>query len=148
MFIEGGLTILRYLFMVGLFLGFINMLGQIGTFTAIAGLTGFAPAAWLTIAALIIAFLVAIPSAAYTVAIDALIIPVLAAAGVPAAAFGFVGIAVAQGAMMSPVQISVSALAHSFRRDILDIVRNNTPYMPVMLVVTLIMAGVITAMGL
>jgi hypothetical protein len=99
----------------------------------------------ITITALIAAFLVAVPSAAYTVAIDALIIPVLAAAGVPGLAFGFVGIAVAQGAMISPVQISVAALAHSFRREILDIVRNNAPYMPIMLVITLIMAAVVTA---
>lgn len=147
MFIDGGLTILRYLFMVGLFLGFINMLGQIGTFAAIASLVGVAPVALITVAALVAAFLVAIPSAAYTVAIDALIIPVLAAAGVPGAAFGFVGIAVAQGAMISPVQISVAALAHSFRREILDIVRNNAPYMPVMLLVTLVLAVLATAGG-
>lgn len=144
MFIDGGLTILRYLFMVGLFLGFINMLGEIGTFKAIAGLVSVAPVAVIVVAALIAAFLVAIPSAAYTVAIDTLIIPVLAAAGVPAAAFGFVGIAVAQGAMISPVQISVAASAHSFKREVLDIVRNNSPYMPVMLVITVIMAAVVT----
>ena len=144
MFIDGGLTILRYLFMVGLFLGFINMLGEIGTFTAIASLVKFAPVTLLAVAALVAAFLVAIPSAAYTVAIDALIIPVLAAAGVPPAAFGFVGIAVAQGAMISPVQISVAACAHSFKREVLDIVRNNIPYMPVMLVVTLVLVSIVT----
>ncbi|MHB1134894.1 MAG: hypothetical protein ACYC4L_21190 [Chloroflexota bacterium] len=143
MFIDGGLTILRFLFMVGLFLGFINMLGEIGTFRAIAGVVSFAPVSLIALAAMIAAFLVAIPSAAYTVAIDTLIIPVLAAAGVPVSAFGFVGIAVAQGAMISPVQISVAALAHSFKRDILQIVRNNAPYMPIMLIVTLVMTALV-----
>lgn len=140
MFIEGGLTILRYMFLVALFLGFIRMLSEIGTFKTIAGLVGFAPAGIVVAAALLIAFLIAIPSAAYTVAIDALIIPVLGALGVPIWAYGFVGIAVAQGAMMSPVQINVAATAYSFKTDILTIVRNNAPYMPLAFVITVLMA--------
>lgn len=140
MFVEGGLTILRYMFLVALFLGFINMLGEIGTFTAIAGLVGFAPPAIVLAVALVVAFLVAIPAAAYTVAIDALIIPVLGAVGVPVWAYGFVGIAVAQGAMMSPVQINVAATAHGFKTEILTVVRNNAPYMPLAFLITLLMA--------
>jgi len=140
MFVEGGLTILRYMFLVALFLGFIRMLSEIGTFTAIAGLVGFAVPAIVLAAALVVAFLIAIPAAAYTVAIDALIIPVLGAVGVPVWAYGFVGIAVAQGAMMSPVQINVAATAHGFKTDILTIVRNNAPYMPLAFLVTLLMA--------
>lgn len=140
MFVEGGLTILRYMFLVALFLGFINMLSEIGTFKAIAGLVSFAAPAVVLVAALIVAFLIAIPAAAYTVAIDALIIPVLGAVGVPVWAYGFVGIAVAQGAMMSPVQINVAATAHGFKSDIFSIVRNNAPYMPLAFLVTLLMA--------
>ncbi|MBM3531357.1 MAG: hypothetical protein FJX35_26620 [Alphaproteobacteria bacterium] len=140
MFVEGGLTILRYMFLVALFLGFIRMLSEIGTFTAIASLVGFAAPAIVLAAALVVAFLIAIPAAAYTVAIDALIIPVLGAVGVPVWAYGFVGIAVAQGAMMSPVQINVAATAHGFKTDILSIVRNNAPYMPFAFLVTLLMA--------
>lgn len=140
MFVEGGLTILRYMFLVALFLGFIKLLSEIGTFTAIAGLVGFAGPAIVLAVALIVAFLVAIPAAAYTVAIDAMIIPVLGAVGVPVWAYGFVGIAVAQGAMMSPVQINVAATAHGFKTDILAIVRNNAPYMPLAFLITLVMA--------
>lgn len=140
MFIDGGLTILRYLFMVGLFLGFINLLGEIGTFKSLAKMVGFAPVGIVTVAALVVSFLIAIPSAAYTVAIDALIIPVLAAVGVPVWAFGFVGIAVAQGAMISPVQINVAATAHGFQTEILRVIRTNIPYMPPALVVTIILA--------
>jgi hypothetical protein len=140
MFIEGGVTILRYLFAVAVFLGLINLLAEIGTFKAVAGIIGFAPITLLTVAALLAAFLVAIPSAAYTVGIDALIIPVLSAAGVPVWAFGFVGIVVAQGAMISPAQINVAATAHGFQTDIMTIVRNNVPYMPVAFVVTVVMA--------
>jgi hypothetical protein len=144
MFIDGGLTILRYLFLVGLFLGFINLLGEIGTFKSLAKMVGLAPIGVVTVAALVVAFLVAIPSAAYTVAIDALIIPVLAAVGVPVWSFGFVGIAVAQGAMISPVQINVAATAHGFQTDIMRVIRNNVPYMPPALVVTIVLAVIAT----
>ncbi|HEX7128411.1 MAG TPA: hypothetical protein VF406_21890 [Thermodesulfobacteriota bacterium] len=145
MFIDGGLTILRYLFLVGLFLGFINLLAEIGTFSTIAGFVGLAPLRIVTAVALVAAFLIAIPSAAYTVAIDALVIPVLAAVGVPVWAFGFVGIAVAQGAMISPVQINVAATAHGFQTEIVRVIRNNLPYMPAALVVTIVLAAIVTA---
>lgn len=140
MFIEGGVTILRYVFAVAVFLGLINLLAEIGTFKAFASMVNFAPLAFLTAAGLLVAFLIAIPSAAYTVGIDALIIPVLSALGVPVWAFGFVGIAVAQGAMMSPAQINVAATAHGFQTDILSICRTNAPYMPLAFLVTLAMA--------
>ncbi|MBC7077098.1 MAG: hypothetical protein H5T92_02135 [Synergistales bacterium] len=142
MLIDGSVTILRYLFLVGLFLGFINLLGEIGTFKTLASLAGSAPASLIVAAALVMAFLIAVPSAAYTVAIDALIIPVLAAAGVPVWAFGFVGIAVAQGAMISPAQINVAATAHGFQTDIMRIIKNNLPYMPAALLITILMATV------
>lgn len=141
MFIEGGVTILRYLFAVAVFLGLINLLAEIGTFKAFASMVSFAPITLLTVAGLLAAFLVAIPSAAYTVGIDALIIPVLSALGVPVWAFGFVGIAVAQGAMMSPAQINVAATAHGFQTDIMTVVRTNAPYMPLAFVVTALMAA-------
>ena len=141
MFIEGGVTILRYLFAVALFLGLINLLAEIGTFKAFVGIIGFAPVVLLTIAGLLVAFLIAIPAAAYTVAIDALIIPVLSALGVPVWAFGFVGIAVAQGAMMSPAQINVAATAHGLQTDIITIVKTNAPFMPLAFVVTAMMAA-------
>jgi len=145
MFIEGGVTILRYLFAVAVFLGLINLLAEIGTFKAFASMISFAPITLLTVAGLLAAFLVAIPSAAYTVGIDALIIPVLAALGVPVWAFGFVGIAVAQGAMMSPAQINVAATAHGFQTDIMKIVWTNAPYMPIAFVVTALMAAFFAA---
>ncbi len=145
LFIEGGVTILRYLFAVAVFLGLINLLAEIGTFKAFSSLISFAPITLLTVAGLLVAFLIAIPSAAYTVGIDALIIPVLSALGVPVWAFGFVGIAVAQGAMMSPAQINVAATAHGFQTDIMTIVRTNAPYMPLAFVVTALMVAFFAA---
>lgn len=145
-FVKGSRAILMYLFVVGVFLGFVNMLGEIGTFEVLAGLPGGMSGAMVGIAALVIAFIIAIPSATYTAAIDALILPVMAAAGVPAVLFGFVGIVVAQGAMMSPVQVNVSATAHGFKTTVMKIVSNNAPYMPLAVVLTIIMSQIASAL--
>jgi hypothetical protein len=145
-FVKGSRTILVYLFAVGVFLGFINLMGEIGTFEVLASLPGNLSGNLVGIGALVIAFLIAIPSATYTAAIDALILPVMAAAGVPIFLFGFVGIIVAQGAMMSPVQVNVSATAHGFRASIMKIVRNNAPYMPLAALLTIIMSQIAAAL--
>jgi len=139
-FVLGSRTILMYLFVVGVFLGFVNMMGEIGTFEVLASLPGGLSGGFVGVAAIIIAFIIAVPSATYTAAIDALILPVMAAAGVPVALFGFVGVAVAQGAMMCPVQVNVAATAHGFRTTVMKIVKNNTPYMPIACFVTIIIA--------
>lgn len=145
-FVKGSRAILMYLFVVGVFLGFVNMMGEIGTFEVLASLPGALSGTLVGIAALIVAFLIAIPSASYTAAIDALILPVMAAAGVPVVFFGFVGIVVAQGAMMSPVQVNVSASAHGFRTTIMKIVQNNAPYMPFACLLTIIMSQIAAAL--
>jgi len=142
LFVESGRPILYYLFMAGSFLGFINMLQEIGTFQTLAGYVSFAPPSALLLAAVVIGFLVALPAGAYTVATDILIIPTLALAGVPGNAFGFVAMAVAYGAMISPVQINVAATATSFKKEISDVISNNTPYMPLALIVLLILLAI------
>lgn len=144
-FVKGSQVILVYLFTVGVFLGFINMMAAIGTFDVLASLPGGLPTQLVGIGALVIAFLIAIPSASYTAAIDAIILPVMIAAGVPVAFFGFVGIAVAQGAMMSPAQVNVSATAHGFSTTIMKVVRNNAPWMPIALVLTIILSLIAVA---
>jgi uncharacterized membrane protein YfcA len=145
-FVKGSRAILMYLFVVGVFLGFINMLGEIGTFEVLASLPGNLSGTLVGIAALVIAFIIAIPSATYTAAIDALILPIMAAAGVPVVLFGFVGIIVAQGAMMSPVQVNVSATAHGFKTNVMKIVSNNAPYMPLAALLTIILSQIASAL--
>ena len=139
-FVLGSRTILMYLFVVGVFLGFVNMMGEIGTFEVLASLPGGLSGRFVGVAAIIIAFIIAIPSATYTAAIDAIILPVMTAAGVPVVLFGFVGVAVAQGAMMCPVQVNVAATAHGFRTTVMKIVKNNAPYMPIACFVTIVIA--------
>lgn len=126
--VNGGQFILVTLFSVGMFLGFINMMGEIGTFEAIAGLAGTAPASIIAPVAAIVAFVVAIPSGAMTAGVLALIMPTIAAIGVAPAAMGLVAIATGLGTQISPVQINVAALGQGFKKDIMEIVRMNMPY--------------------
>jgi len=145
-FVSGSRPILRYLFLVGVFLGSVNLMTEIGTFQVLASLPAGLPAGIIGVAALIIAFAIAIPSASYTAAIDAIILPVLAAAGVPPQIFGFVGVIVAQGAMMSPVQVNVAATGFGFRATIMRIVQNNAPYMPIAAIITILMSLIASAL--
>jgi hypothetical protein len=142
LFINSGRPILNYLFLAGSFLGFIKVLENLGTFSTLAGYVEFAPTWAILIAAMVIGFLVAVPAGAYTVATDILIIPTLAQAGVEGSTFGFVAMAVAYGAMISPVQINVAATAEGFGVEIPEVISNNTPYMPAALVALMILLAV------
>ncbi len=142
LFVKSSAPILNYLFLAGSFLGFIKMLEAIGTFETLAGYVEFAPPWALLLAAVVIGFIVAIPAGAYTVATDILIIPTLALAGVEGSTFGFVAMAVAYGAMISPVQINVAATAEGFGVEIPEVISNNTPYMPLALLALIVLLAV------
>ena len=58
--IDGSQFILTTMFSVGLFLGFINLMEQIGTFSNIASLTGGVPTFIMLPVAMVIGFLIAI----------------------------------------------------------------------------------------
>jgi hypothetical protein len=144
--IEGGRPILWYLFYAGFFLGFINIIAEIGTFTTLANLVRAVPVQVVVIAAIIIGFAVGVPAGAYTVMVMSLILPVLKEAGIPIWAFGFVNYGIAYGAMISPVQINVAATAHGFRTEIPKVIRNNAPYMPIALIIAIVLSLIAGAM--
>lgn len=141
-FVAGSKTILGYLFMVGVFLGFINMLTEIGTFEVIARLPGSLPVTLIGIGALVVAFLIAIPAAAYTTAVLIITVPIMQAIGIPSVMFGFMTLIVAQGAMISPVQVNVAASAHGFRISILRVVSNNLRFIPIAALLVIIMSQI------
>lgn len=125
---DGARFILVTLFSVGLFLGFINVIGEIGTFKAIAGMAAQAPQSIVVPVAALTAFLVAIPAGAMTAGVLTLILPTLAAMGLPSEAMGLVAIATGLGTQISPVQINVAALSQGFKKDVVEIVKGNVPY--------------------
>jgi len=138
--VDGSKFILTTLFSVGIFLGFINMIAELGTFEQLAALTELVPESIVLPVTMVLAFLIAIPSGAFAAGVLALILPTLATLGLPSEAMGFVAIAVGLGTQISPVQINVAALSGGFDLDLLDVVKYNSKYIIGTLVVAMIIA--------
>ena len=126
--IEGSRFILMTLLAVGIFLGFVNMIGEIGTFKALAELADKAPTSLTLPVAMIIAFIVAFPAGAFCAGVLTLVLPTLAQLNMPSEAMGFVAIATALGTQISPVQINVAALSEGFNLPIMKVIRFNLPF--------------------
>ena len=141
--IDGSRFILTTLFAVGMFLSFINMIGELGTFEQIAALASNVPEAIILPVAMIIAFLIAIPSGAFAAGVLTLILPTLSALGLPSEAMGFVAIATGLGTQISPVQINVAALSKGFEIDIIDVIKGNLRYILGALALLIIIAVVV-----
>jgi hypothetical protein len=137
--IEGSSFILTRLFAIGLFLGMVNVIGEIGAFKYIAQIASQAPSALVVVAAALAGFLVAIPAGAYSVGVISLVVPAMAAAGLGALQIGLVCIAIGLGTQVSLVQINVAALAQTFKLDIPVVVKNNFRYVPGALLVVLLL---------
>lgn len=141
--IDGSKFILTTMFSVGIFLSFINMIAALGTFEQIANLASNAPQAIILPVAMIIAFLIAIPSGAFTAGVLTLILPTLSALGLPSEAMGFVAIATGLGTQISPVQINVVALAKSFDTDIIGVIKMNFKYVISAMALLIIIAVIV-----
>ncbi|MBS3991333.1 MAG: hypothetical protein KGZ51_04610 [Erysipelothrix sp.] len=131
--IDGSRYILTTLFGVGIFLSFINLIARLGTFEQLAGLVANVPTGLIVPSAIIMAFLIAIPSGAFAAGVLVLILPTLSLLGMPSQAMGFVAIAVGFGTQISPVQINVAALSEGFGVEILQICKNNLKFVLVSL---------------
>ncbi len=141
--IDGSRFILTTLFSVGIFLSFINIIAELGTFEQLAGLVTNAPDAVILPAAMLAAFLIAIPSGAFTAGVLVLILPTLSVLGLPSEAMGFVAIATGLGTQISPVQINVAALADGFDLEIMDVVKKNLPYVITAFIIVTIVAVIV-----
>ena len=135
---DGSRYILTTLFSVGIFLGFINIIAELGTFEQLAGLVGNAPSAVIVPCAVIMSFLIAIPSGAMCAGVLSLILPTLSLLGMPSAAMGFVAIAAGIGTQISPVQVNLAALSDGFQVEVMTIVKNNMKYMLIALAILVV----------
>ena len=140
---EGSRYILTTLFSVGIFLGFINIIAALGTFEQLAALVGKAPQVIIVPCAIIMAFLIAIPSGAMCAGVLALILPTMSLLGMPSAAMGMVAIAAGLGTQVSPVQINIAALSDGFQVDIMTIVKNNMKYVLIALAVLIVASFIV-----
>lgn len=126
--VDGSTYILTRLFSVGIFLGFINVIGETGAFTSIVNVAKMAPPALLLPAMILAGFLVGFPAGAYVGSVLALVLPIGVSLGFSPLALGFVTIGVGFGSQISYVNITMQALASGFQKPIGDIVKGNVKW--------------------
>ena len=137
--VDGSTYILTRLFSVGIFLGFINVIGQTGAFTSIVNVAKMAPPMLLIPAMILAGFLVGFPAGAYVGSVLALILPIAVSLGFSPLALGFVTIGVGFGSQISYVNITMQALASGFQKPIGDIVKGNVKWVGAATVLLLIL---------
>ena len=141
--VDGSTYILTRLFSVGIFLGFINVIGQTGAFTSIVNVAKMAPPALLVPAMVLAGFLVGFPAGAYVGSVLALVLPIGVILGFSPVELGFVTIGVGFGSQISYVNITMQALASGFQKPIGDIVKGNLKWVSAATVLLLILSAVV-----
>ncbi|WP_336218390.1 hypothetical protein [Citrobacter amalonaticus] len=126
--VDGSQYILTRLFSVGLFLTFINIIGETGAFTTIAGVVQSAPSGIVVPVAVLAGFLIGVPAGAYVGSILTLVLPVTVALGFTPIQIGMVAIGVGFGSQLSLVNITMQALSYGFQVPIINVSRGNLPY--------------------
>lgn len=127
--VDGSTYILTRLFQVGIFLAFINVIAQTGTFAVIAGVAQNAPEFVVVPVAILTGVLIGVPAGAYVGSVLTLVLPVAVSLGFPPLALGFVTIGVGLGSQMSFVNITMQALSSGFQIPILDVVKGNIKWL-------------------
>ena len=138
--VDGSTYILTRLFQVGIFLAFINVIAQTGTFSVIAGLANQAPTAIVVPVAVLTGILIGIPAGAYVGSVLTLVLPVAVSLGFSPLALGFVTMGVGMGSQMSFVNITMQALSSGFQLPILDVVKGNVKWISIASVILLVLA--------
>ena len=142
--VDGSSYILTRLFQVGIFLGFINIIAETGTFGVIAGVANLAPSFLVVPVAVLTGILIGIPAGAYVGSVLALVLPVGISLGFTPLALGLVTMGVGMGSQMSFVNITMQALSSGFQVPILEVVKGNVKWISIasvlLLVISLIFA--------
>jgi hypothetical protein len=140
--ITGAEYILKALFSVGIFVAFMNMIGEIGAFKTIAGIANLAPTFLMIPAAILGGFLVGWPAGAYVGSILTMVLPVAVALKFPPLAVGFVALGVAFGSQISYVNITMQALSAGFNIPVQKVSTGNLRWilscLAILLVISLI----------
>ncbi len=141
--VSGAEYILKALFSVGVFIGFINMIGEIGAFKNIAGIANAAPVALVVPAAIIGGFLVGWPAGAYVGSLLSMVLPVAIALKFPPVALGFVALGVAFGSQISFVNITMQALSAGFQIPVAKVSSGNLKWILSCLALLLVISLVV-----
>ncbi len=142
--VDGSSYILTRLFQVGIFLGFINIIAETGTFGVIAGVANLAPTFLVVPVAVLTGILIGIPAGAYVGSVLALVLPVGISLDFSPLALGLVTMGVGMGSQMSFVNITMQALSSGFQVPILDVVKGNIKWISMASVLLLVISLVFT----
>lgn len=126
--VDGSTYILTRLFQVGIFLAFINIIAQTGTFAVIAGIASAAPTMIMVPVAILTGILIGVPAGAYVGSVLTLVLPVAVSLGFSSIELGLVAVGVGLGSQMSFVNITMQALSSGFQIPILDVVKGNVKW--------------------
>ncbi len=140
--IDGSTYILTKLFQVGIFLTFINLIGDTGAFTVIVNVANMVPASLVVPVSVLAGFAIGVPAGAYVGSILALVLPVAVSLNLPVIAIGFITMGVGFGSQLSFVNITTQALSVGFETPILGIVRGNTKWILVNLALLVVLSGI------
>ncbi len=135
--IDGSTYILTRLFQVGIFLAFINIIGETGAFSAIVSVAQGAPEMLVVPVAVLAGFAIGVPAGAYVGTILTLVLPVAISLGLPLVSIGFIAMGVGLGSQMSFVNITMQAQSSGFNIPILQVVKGNSKLILASLVVLL-----------
>lgn len=126
--VDGSNYILVRLFSVGIFLGFINIIGETGAFSSIVSVAKSAPTMLVAPTAVLAGFLVGVPAGAYVGSVLTLVLPVAVSLGFSPMILGFVAMGVGLGSQLSFVNITMQALSSGFQLPIIDVVKGNSKW--------------------
>lgn len=129
--VDGSTYILTRLFQVGIFLAFINIIAETGTFAVIAGVASSAPIVVMVPVAILTGILIGIPAGAYVGSVLTLVLPVAVSLGFSSVELGLVAVGVGLGSQMSFVNITMQALSSGFQIPILEVVKGNVRWISV-----------------
>ena len=129
--VDGSTYILTRLFQVGIFLAFINIIAQTGTFAVIAGIASAAPTLIMVPVAILTGILIGVPAGAYVGSVLTLVLPVAVSLGFSSIELGLVAVGVGLGSQMSFVNITMQALSSGFQIPILEVVKGNVKWISI-----------------
>lgn len=140
--IDGSTYILTKLFQVGIFLTFINIIGDTGAFSAIVSVINVVPEAFVVPVAVIAGFAIGVPAGAYVGSILTLVLPVAISLNLPILSIGFITMGIGLGSQLSFVNITTQAISSGFETPILDVVRGNTKWIILSLLLLTVLSGI------
>jgi len=126
--VDGSNYILVRLFSVGIFLAFINIIGETGAFASIVSVAELAPTSLVVPTAVLAGFLVGVPAGAYVGSVLTLVLPIVVSLGFSPISLGFVAMGVGLGSQMSFVNITMQALSSGFKIPVIDVVKGNAKW--------------------